>query len=171
MGKIKFAVLLTLLSLLCFCLISCGGASFSDFRSDAFAACVEYYIGGELVFAGEADIRKACGEDSRDMTVTVSAPSAMSGTVISRESGRTRVRLSEREMESEACSFVFAATELLIPSGEAVRVEKRDVLGVRYTVAVFSTGEEMYFELGGEIPSEVRRGEERLVVRSIELRT
>ena len=167
MGRIRFAALLTLISL---CLMSCGGISFSDYRGEDFIATVEYYCGGERILSGEVEYSKAGGEDESTMRVVLSYPEALSGVVLLKERGRTTVRLGDREMESEAFSYIMGAVELLIPSGDALRVEKRRISGGAYTVAMFSGGVEVYFDLRSEFPTEVRCGEERLIIRKFEMR-
>ena len=132
-------------------------------------ARVEYYRGEALIFAGDVQMEAGEGE-YRDMVIALSAPEAMANVELICRGERSFVRLGDREMESGAFSSITSAVGLLIPQGDALAVSRREISGDRYAVALFSSGVEIYFDLGSGLPVEARRGEERLVVRNFEIR-
>lgn len=168
MGRIRTVALLILLTL---CFTSCGiRKGISDYRAEAFVAEVDYFKNGEMLFGGEVDVKRENGDGQRDIRITLTSPKAMSGAVLYRENGEIRMRLGEREMSGESFSSIFSGIMLIIPSGELMSVEKRKQSEKNYLRAKFSSGEEIYFDIAAEIPVEIRKGDERLVIRKMNIR-
>ena len=163
MGKIRW-ILLTV-AMLTLLLTSCGGeARFSDYRRETFNADVEYFKDDKRMWSGVIEVDSGENIEGRDMRIVLSSPAAMKGVVLYRKDGEVRTRIGEREMNGDAFRSVLKNGELIIPSGDVLNANSVKIGEKRYVRTVFSSGEEIYFDPVTEMPVEIRKDNERLLI-------
>ena len=165
MGRIRLLILL-LLSAVIF--TSCGvDTRFSDYRRNAFSADIEYYYDGELLFCGIVEVDEETESETRDIRITLTSPEAMRGATVYRENGEIRIRIGEREMRGDSFSAILSGAELIIPVGDHLSAEKLELSGKMYIRTKFASETEIYFDPDTQLPVEIRKDGQRLVVRKM----